>query len=139
MNIIDSTNPTESTHARRHKNIDLVPGSRDHTHDYELELEQAVADGDKDKVFELAKQWVERGTGESAMRLNDYPQATLEDQMPKNARRYLTTPEAAQYLRKSESWLLRQGDLSYLPGRPNTYAIEDLDAWMERHKHQPLN
>lgn len=54
-------------------------------------------------------------------------------------RRYLTTPEAADYLRKSQSWLLRQGDLAYLPGRPNTYAIVDLDEWVARHKHQPLN
>lgn len=53
--------------------------------------------------------------------------------------RFLTTDEAAQYLRKSTSWLLRQGDIPYLPGRPNTYAIEDLDAWHERNKHQPLN
>jgi hypothetical protein len=56
--------------------------------------------------------------------------------MPK---RYLTTPEAAGYLRRSQSWLLRQGDLPYLSGRPNIYAIDDLDAWVERHKHHPLN
>lgn len=55
------------------------------------------------------------------------------------ARKYLTSQEAADYLRKSVSWLLRQGDLPYLSGRPNTYAIADLDAWVERHKHQGLS
>jgi hypothetical protein len=53
-------------------------------------------------------------------------------------RRYMVTREAADYLRKSQSWLLRQGDLPYLPGRPNTYCIDDLDQWVARHKHQPL-
>jgi hypothetical protein len=53
--------------------------------------------------------------------------------------RYLTTKEAAAYLRKSESWLLRQGDIPYLSGRPNVYDAADLDAWVERHKHQPLS
>jgi hypothetical protein len=63
--------------------------------------------------------------------------ASREDILPCN--RYKTTSEAAQYLRKSVSWILRQGDIPYLPGRPNVYATEDLDSWVERHKHQPLN
>jgi hypothetical protein len=53
--------------------------------------------------------------------------------------RYLTTVQAADYLRKSVSWLLRQGDIPYLPGRPNVYVIDDLEAWVDRHKHRPLN
>ena len=47
---------------------------------------------------------------------------------------YLTTPEAAKYLRKSVSWLLRQDDIPYLPGNPNVYAKRDLDRWFEGHK-----
>jgi len=50
---------------------------------------------------------------------------------------YLKTSEAAQYLRKSVSWLLRQADIAYLPGNPNTYRRCDLDAWFERHKFKP--
>ena len=52
---------------------------------------------------------------------------------------YLTTSEAAGYLRHSVSWLLRRGDIPYLPGRPNMYAVRDLDEWFERNKHQPLS
>lgn len=68
----------------------------------------------------------------------------LEEKTPSSdhsprMQRYLTTSEAAAYLRKSQSWLLRQGDLAYLPGRPNTYLIDDLDDWVQRHKHQPLS
>lgn len=51
--------------------------------------------------------------------------------------KYLTTSEAANYLRHSVSWLLRQGDISYLPGRPNLYAAQDLDDWYERNKWAP--
>jgi len=50
---------------------------------------------------------------------------------------YLTTVEAAQYLRKSVSWLLRQPDIPYLPGKPNLYAKADLDDWFERSKFRP--
>lgn len=50
---------------------------------------------------------------------------------------YLTTTEAARYLRRSTSWLLRCGSIPYVPGRPNLYAISDLDAWFEGHKHIP--
>ena len=52
---------------------------------------------------------------------------------------YLTTTEAARHLRRSTSWLLRQKDIPYLPGRPNVYAIFDLDAWFENNKQNPLN
>jgi helix-turn-helix protein len=70
--------------------------------------------------------------------LSDNAQS-VNDLRDMERRRYLTTPEAADYLRKSQSWLLRQGDLPYLAGRPNTYAVADLDAWVERHKRQPLS
>jgi len=54
-----------------------------------------------------------------------------------NICQYLTTEEAAAYLRRSVSWLLRQSDVPYLRGVPNTYRRADLDDWFERHKHQP--
>ena len=54
--------------------------------------------------------------------------------MPK----YLTTEEAAAYLRRTVSWLLRQADIPYLPGRPNTYAMRDLDEWFEGNKNNPF-
>ena len=50
---------------------------------------------------------------------------------------YLKTPEAAEYLRKSTSWLLHQADVPYLSGNPNIYKRKDLDAWFERHKVRP--
>lgn len=50
---------------------------------------------------------------------------------------YLTTQEAAAYLRKSVSWLLRQHDIPFLPGNPNIYSLADLDAWFERSKIRP--
>ena len=52
---------------------------------------------------------------------------------------YLTTPEAAAFLRRSTSWLLRQKDIAYLPGRPNVYSVRDLVDWFESNKHKPLN
>ena len=51
--------------------------------------------------------------------------------------KYLTTTEAAKYLRKSVSWLVRQPDIPYLVGKPNTYKREDLDDWFERNKFVP--
>ena len=50
---------------------------------------------------------------------------------------YLTTDEAAAYLRKSVSWLLRVPDRAFLRGKPNLDAKSDLDAWVERHKFKP--
>jgi hypothetical protein len=50
---------------------------------------------------------------------------------------YLTTVEAAAYLRKSPSWLLHQADVPYLSGNPNIYKRKDLDAWFEKHKIHP--
>lgn len=50
---------------------------------------------------------------------------------------YMTTEEAAAYLRKSVSWLVRQPDIPYVRGVPNTYKREDLDDWFERHKFVP--
>lgn len=49
---------------------------------------------------------------------------------------YMTTGEAAAYLRRSTSWLLRQS-VEYLPGRPNLYRKSALDCWFEKHKHVP--
>ncbi len=49
----------------------------------------------------------------------------------------LTTPEAARYLRKSTSWLLKRSDIPYLKGIPNHYRRKDLDAWLQRHRHLP--
>ena len=49
----------------------------------------------------------------------------------------MTTEEAALYLRKSESWLLRRNDIDYLKGLPNTYKKADLDNWFERNKFIP--
>ena len=60
MNIINPTIPTKSRHTSRHKSIDLVPGSRDHhTHNDEVEMENAIANGDKDTVYAVAKRIVE--------------------------------------------------------------------------------
>jgi hypothetical protein len=46
---------------------------------------------------------------------------------------YLTTGEAARYLRMSVSRLLRIPDVRYVRGRPNIYARRDLDEWYDRH------
>jgi len=51
---------------------------------------------------------------------------------------YLTTPEAAEYLRRSVNWVLCQKDIPYLPGHPNSYKRTDLDAWYEENKRKPL-
>lgn len=51
--------------------------------------------------------------------------------------RYLNTAEAARYLRRSVSWLLRSGEIPFVPGRPNLYSVKDLDAWFEANKHVP--
>ena len=62
-------------------------------------------------------------------------------QRPRDTRavcqRYLTTSEAARYLRRSVSWLLRCGEIPYVPGRPNLYSVKDLDEWFERNKWVP--
>ncbi len=49
----------------------------------------------------------------------------------------LTTNEAAEYMRKSPSWLLHRGDIAYLPGKPNLYRRSDLDIWVERNIVRP--
>ena len=52
---------------------------------------------------------------------------------------YITTEEAAAYMRKSVSWLIRRKDIPYYRGKPNLYKSSDLDAWMEtKRKHEPL-
>ena len=50
---------------------------------------------------------------------------------------YLTTTEAARYLRRSVSWLLRCGQIPYVRGHPNVYSVKDLDEWFERNKWVP--
>lgn len=50
---------------------------------------------------------------------------------------FMTTTEAAAYLRKSISWVLRVPDLPFLRGKPNLYVRADLDAWIEKHKFRP--
>ena len=52
-------------------------------------------------------------------------------------REHLTTKEAADHLRKSESWLLKRNDIPFLKGVPNTYRRADLDAWVERNLTRP--
>lgn len=47
---------------------------------------------------------------------------------------YLTTVEAARYLRMSVSRLLHLADLPYVRGRPNIYRRQDLEDWFERNK-----
>lgn len=49
----------------------------------------------------------------------------------------LTTKEAAEYMRKSPSWLLHCKDIAYLPGKPNLYRRSDLDIWVERNIVRP--
>ena len=51
---------------------------------------------------------------------------------------YMTTEQSARYLCRSVSWLLRQKDIPYLPGKPNLYSRRDLDDWFERSKRRPL-
>jgi hypothetical protein len=56
------------------------------------------------------------------------------DRLPTRRGEYVTTEEAAKYLRMSVSRLLRLADLAYLRGRPNVYRRQDLDDWFERNK-----
>ena len=50
---------------------------------------------------------------------------------------YLKTQEAARYLRKSVSWLVKRHDIPFLKGVPNIYKRRDLDDWFERNKFIP--
>jgi hypothetical protein len=65
------------------------------------------------------------------------PCRIIEGQKELDGQVYLTTPEAAAYLRKSVSWLLRQHDVPFLSGNPNIYRRTDLDDWFERSKVRP--
>jgi len=49
----------------------------------------------------------------------------------------LTTEEAASYLHKSTSWLLKRHDIPYIKGIPNHYRKQDLDAWLQRNRFKP--
>jgi len=51
----------------------------------------------------------------------------------------MTTKEAARYMGRSISWLLRQKDIPYYPGRPNMYKRDDLDEWRDENvRREPL-
>jgi len=51
---------------------------------------------------------------------------------------YLTTIEAALYMRKSRGWILNRKDIPYYRGKPNLYKKEDLDDWLNRNRrHEP--
>lgn len=50
----------------------------------------------------------------------------------------LTTAEAAEYLRHSTTWLLKQNDIPYVRGTPNIYKRIDLDDWLKRHTLKPM-
>lgn len=56
---------------------------------------------------------------------------------PEESSPYLTTTEAARYLRKSASWLLKRHDIPFLKGVPNIYRKKDLDCWFERNMFEP--
>ena len=52
---------------------------------------------------------------------------------------YLTTREAARYLRRSVSWMSRRKDIPVYRGRPNVFRRSDLDTWMtESRRYEPL-
>lgn len=69
--------------------------------------------------------------------VNPAPSLTISSRRQEMGQVLLTTTEAAKYLRRSVSWLLRQPDIVYLPGKPNLYAVKDLDTWVEKHKFRP--
>jgi len=53
---------------------------------------------------------------------------------------YLDTRDAAKYLHKSVSWMLRQKDIIYYRGKPNLYLPNDLDNWMTlKRRHDPVD
>lgn len=75
-----------------------------------------------------------RGDGEALLVHNG------DGQMPKangGVPEYLKTKEAAAYLRKSVSWMVKRHDIPYLRGVPNIYRRKDLDSWFERNKFEP--
>jgi len=52
---------------------------------------------------------------------------------------YLNTRDAAKYLSRSVSWMLRQKDIPYYRGKPNLYLTNDLDNWMTlKRRYDPL-
>ena len=50
---------------------------------------------------------------------------------------HLTTREAAAYLRRSTSWLVKRNDIPFVRGTPNTYKKSDLDGWFKANKFVP--
>ena len=51
---------------------------------------------------------------------------------------YMPTHTAAEYLGRSQSWLLKRNDIPYVRGTPNLYRRKDLDSWFERNKFKPI-
>ncbi|MFC1452168.1 helix-turn-helix domain-containing protein [Verrucomicrobiota bacterium] len=56
---------------------------------------------------------------------------------PGAGREHMTTQEAAAYLNRSVSWLLKRNDIPFVKGAPNTYRRRDLDDWAKRNLVNP--
>lgn len=53
--------------------------------------------------------------------------------------KYLTTIEAAKYMRRSRGWILNRKDIPYYRGKPNLYLKRDLDVWLDSfRRYEPL-
>lgn len=53
--------------------------------------------------------------------------------------KYLTTIEAAKYMRRSRGWILNRKDIPYYRGKPNLYLKRDLDTWLDSfRRYEPL-
>jgi hypothetical protein len=56
-----------------------------------------------------------------------------------NESKYLTTIEAAKYMRRSRGWILNRKDIPYYRGKPNLYLKRDLDTWLDSfRRYEPL-
>lgn len=74
---------------------------------------------------------IDEGLSENAQKGDDRTNGIAHD--------YLTTDEAARYMRRSTSWLLRQKDIPYYRGKPNLYHRHELDDWFNKHRRfEPL-
>jgi hypothetical protein len=62
----------------------------------------------------------------------------LPDGRHEEPKAYLTTKEAASYLRRSTSWLVKRNDIPFVRGTPNTYKRSDLDAWFKANSFRPF-
>ena len=70
--------------------------------------------------------------------INTHPELNVESADKTGLPKYLTTKEAAFYLRKSVSWIIRRKDIPYMPGNLNSYSRSDLDEWFESNKYKPM-